>query len=1093
MVFSFLIFLIFFADIDLCAAKICDWENPAVVGRNKEPARCFFIPYDTVEAALKNDPAKSPFYKSLNGAWKFKWVRKPADRPHFFYKPNFDVSGWDDIEVPSNWELQGYGVLVYTDTDYPFPANPPYIPHEYNPVGSYKRFFTIPGNWQGRQVFLHLGGVKSAVYVYVNGREIGYSQGSKTPAEFNITGYLKEGQNSLALEVYRWSDGAYLEGQDYWKISGIERDVFLFSTPNVCIRDFFAGADLDENLRDGIFKLDVELKNLLPEKTGKYFVKVKLFGPGEEMAPVFDLNREINFKKRAGVLHSRFEKRLNNPLKWTAETPNLYSLIILLRDSSQKTIEVASHKIGFRKVEIKKGQLLVNGVPITIKGVNRHEHEPRTGRVVTEEYMQKDIQLMKQFNINAVRTSHYPNVPRWYELCDRYGLYVIDEANIESHGMGYDPNKALANNPEFQHAFLDRTISMVERDKNHPSIIIWSLGNESGDGVNFHATYRWIKQRDKSRPVQCEDAGLEFYTDIYCPMYRRIRQIQGYVDKKQKRPLILCEYAHAMGNSVGNLQDYWDVIESKDQLQGGFIWDWVDQGLQAYHLPENKDLPSATRGAFLKNRPPGPPKKLLISRSAAKTGQPGVDEPVVFFAYGGDFGPPGTPSDKNFCINGLISPDRKPHPHIYEVKKVYQYIKVKPVDLLKGKIEIINKYDFISLDNVKMSWTITAGSRNGPHSQEIVAANGEVKKLNTGPRSAGAFDLKLPEIEPLPGVEYFLNLSFTTIKESPLVPAGFEIAKEQFKLPVFKALPPLDPRKTGKLKIDNSPRFVKIKGKDFLLTVDKESGRLTSWVFRGVELLKSGPQLNFWRAPTDNDFGNDMQKRCRVWRDAGKNSKVEKVTVEKVSPYEINIHVSAVVPAGNSRYYTTYRVLGSGEIVVSSRFIPGSGKLPEIPRFGMTLTLPVDFDRISWFGRGPHESYWDRKSSAFVGFYSGRVIDQYHPYIRPQENGNKTDVRWVALTNEKGTGLMAVGLPFLSVCAHHFINDDFDPGLEKRNRHTYHVKKRNLVTLNLDYKQQGVGGDTSWGERARPHPEYRLPAAEYAYSFILRPAWAGSL
>ena len=1039
----------------IMAETVNDWENPAVVGRNKEAPRCFFIPYADIKTALQNDPVTSPFYQSLNGTWKFNWVRKPADRPVDFYKDDYDTTGWHDINVPGNWELQGYGVPIYTDTDYPFPANPPHIPHNYNPVGSYKRFFTIPGNWQGRQVFLHFAGVKSAMYVRLNGEEVGYSQGSKTPAEFNITRYLRKGRNSLSVEVYRWSDGAYLEDQDYWKISGIERDVFLYTTPNVYIRDFFAKADLDKNYRNGKFSLDVHIKNALPKKTGNYIVQISLYGQPGTNAPapthavgsskvfgsreslIFRLSQNVEIgKNEEKVLH--FKKLIRNPLKWTAETPNLYSLIIELKNNTTKTIEAVSHKIGFRKVEIKDGQLLVNGTAITVKGVNRHEHEPRTGRVVTEEYMLKDIRLMKQHNINAVRTSHYPNVPRWYELCDLYGLYVIDEANIESHGMGYDPDKALANQPEWQHAFLDRTISMVERDKNHPCIIIWSLGNESGEGVNFRATYNWIKKRDRSRPVQSEDAGLDNYTDIYCPMYKRIRHLLEYAEKKKDRPLILCEYAHAMGNSVGNLQDYWDVIESYKHLQGGFIWDWVDQGLLA------------------KN-----------------------EQGEEFFAYGGDFGPAGTPSDQNFCINGLVFPDRKIHPHIHEVKKVYQYIGVKPVDLLNGKIEITNKYDFINLDHVTMTWEVMA--------EEKEMARGNLSSLNIAPATAVEYQLPLPRIEARPGVEYFLNLSFVTKDKTPLLPTGHELAGEQFKFPLYRPVPKMNLRKTGKLKLKNRAKFIKVKGKNFTLYLDKEKGEITSWTYHGCEFIKSGPVPNFWRAPTDNDFGSGMQKRCRVWQKAGEKRKTDSVTVERLNAHEIRVHVAATIPAGNSKYYTTYRILGSGDIVIQNRFIPGSGKLPEIPRFGMTMILPVEFDHISWYGRGPHENYRDRKTSAFVGLYEGPVMDQYHPYIRPQENGNKTDVRWAALTNKQGMGILAVGMPRLSISAHHFFNNDFDEGLEKRNRHTYHVKKRDLVTLNLDYKQQGVGGDTSWGDRARPHPEYRLPAREYSYSFRLRP------
>ncbi len=1018
--------------------EVADWENPDVVGRNKEPGHVTYIPYADVPAALNNVPEQSLFYVSLNGLWKFNWVRKPADRPVDFYKDDFDVSQWDEINVPANWELQGYGVPIYTDVDYPFPANPPHIPHEYNPVGSYRRNFAVPDAWQGRQAFLHFGGVKSAMYVWVNGRAVGYSQGSKTPSEFNITSCLQDGENTLAVEVYRWSDGAYLEDQDYWKISGIERDVFLFSTPDVMIRDFFAVGNLDESYTDGRFEVTVKVSNCRKRAVEKHSVEIELFEQNSQ--PVFEhpLRKEIEFDE-SGKTEVKFSQFVENPMKWSAETPYLYSLVLSLLDDSGRTIETLGCKTGFRKVEIKEGQLLVNGFPIMIKGVNRHEHEPETGRVVSEEYMMRDIRLMKQFNINAVRTSHYPNVPRWYELCDQYGFYVIDEANIESHGMGYHPDRTLGNNPAWQKAHLERTVRMVERDKNHPSIIIWSLGNEAGDGVNFESTYAWIKKRDPSRPVQHEQAGIRSHTDIVCPMYRQIHHLEEFLRRGlENRPLILCEYAHAMGNSVGNLQDYWDYFEKHRELQGGFIWDWVDQGV----LDHN-------------------------------------EEGEEFWAYGGDFGPPGTPSEKNFCINGLVFPDRKLHPHIWEVKKVYQYIKVSPVDLKAGQVEILNTYDFTNLDIFEATWTVMEGG------EEI--AREKLPKMDIPPNQSQVVTLPLPKIQPEPGAEYFLELSFTLSEPTPLMAAGHEVAWEQFRLPVFKPAPQMEIKKFPQLSLREKDKLIEIKGMNFSITFDKRTGALSSLVFENTELLKSGPTPNFWRAPTDNDFGWDMPRRLKIWKDAGSERIVESIIGKRLSTREVQVDVVSSLPAGESKYSTTYRIFGSGDIIIKNRFIPGSTELPEMPRFGMKMTLPVEFDHISWFGRGPHENYSDRKTGSPIGVYSGEVMDLYHPYIRPQENGNRTDVRWIALSNEKGIGLLAVGMPLLSFSAHHFREEDFDPGLEKQQRHAFHVNKRDLVSLKLDYRQMGVGGDTSWGERARPHPEHRLPAKEYSYSFRLRP------
>jgi len=1015
-----------------------DWENPAVFGWNKEPAHCTYIPYADMKTALTNDPAQSPFYQSLNGTWKFNWVRKPADRPLDFYKDDYDASQWKDIVVPGNWELQGYGIPVYTNTDYPFPVNPPHIPHDYNPVGSYRRSFKVPESWEGRQAFLHFRGVKSAMYVWVNGKKVGYSQGSKTPAEFNITEYLGPGENTLAVEVYRWSDGAYLEDQDYWKISGIERDVFLFSTLNVMIRDFFVLGDLDDNYKDGELRVAVEVKNNLPRALMGYQVHLELFDADNKPAFGAPLAKEVSLDQlEEAEIH--FEQSIKEPKKWTAETPNLYSLALSLLDDSGKIIEVVGCKVGFRKVEIKEGQLLVNGVPILIKGVNSHDHDPVTGRYVTEELMIKDLQLMKKFNINAVRTSHYPKHPRWYELCDKYGLYIVDEANIESHGIGYDPDKTLGNNPEWKAAHLDRTIRMVERDKNHPSIIIWSLGNEAGDGVNFEATSAWIKRRDPSRPVQYERAGTRPHTDIVCPMYRTIHHLQEYLEKGlDGRPLIMCEYAHAMGNSVGNLKDYWDFFDQHKELQGGFVWDWVDQG--------------------------------LLKRT---------EEGEEFWAYGGDFGTPGTPSDLNFCINGLVFPDRKVHPHLWEVKKVYQYIKAKPLDLKAGKIEIQNRHDFTNLNKFGMSWTVMADDK------EI--AKGRLPGMDVKPHDLRVITLPLPGIEPEPGVEYFLSLSFRTKEEAPLIPRGYEVAWEQFKLPVFKAAAEVDSTEFPELLLEETEKSVQIKGQDFLVAFDKQRGEITSLVYKSTEFIRTGPVPNFWRAPTDNDFGSRMPERLAVWKEASDNRNVGKFKAKQINAREVQVEIVFILPAVDSKYYVTYTVFGSGDVIIENRFVPESKNLPEIPRMGMTMTLPTDFEIISWYGRGPHENYWDRKTGAPVGVYSGKVMDQYHPYIRPQENGNKTDVRWVALTNDRGLGLLAVGRPLLSVSANHFLMEDFDHGPEKQQRHTYHLRKRNLVTLNLDYKQMGVGGDTSWSDRARPHPEYTLYAKEYSYSIRLRP------
>jgi beta-galactosidase len=699
-------------------------------------------------------------------------------------------------------------------------------------------------------------------------------------------------------------------------------------------------------------------------------------------------------------------------------------------------LEVATAQVGFRNVEVRGGQLLVNGVPIYVKGVNRHEHDPVEAHVVSDELMLEDITLMKRLNINAVRTCHYPDAPRWYELCDRYGLYVIDEANIESHGVGYDPDTTLGNRPEWLPLHLDRTRRLVERDKNHPSVIIWSLGNEAGDGVNFQATYAWAKGRDPSRPVQYERAGLEPHTDIYVPMYPPISRLLAYAAKEMARPLIMCEYEHAMGNSEGNFQDYWDVILAHRQLQGGLIWDWVDQG---------------------------------IARQTADGRR--------YFAYGGDFGD--APTDGNFLCNGLVDPDRVPHPHAWEVKKVYQYVKTEALDWDARRFRIHNRYDFASLDGIDVAWRVEANGKP--------IASGTLPRLATPARSSADVTIDLPAIAPQPGVEYFLTLSYGTAGETPLIPRGFELGFDQLPIPVGAAAPPaLDRARLAHLDVSDGPRDVTVTGKRFAIVFDRATGTMRSWRYRGAELLVAGPVPDFWRGPTDNDYGNGMPTRCAVWRDAGARRTVDAVTAMRVSPSEVRVDVAATLSAGRSRHTTRYTVLGSGDVLVDVAFEPGEPGLPELPRFGMQLALPRAFDTITWLGRGPQESYADRKTGAAVGLYSGSVAAQFHPYIRPQETGYKTDVRWVALTSTSGgIGLLAVGLPLVSTAASNFLHSDFEYGPEKGQRHPVDMSPRDFVVLDVDLGQTGVGGDNSWG--ARTHDEYTLFARPYSYSFRLRP------
>ncbi|HKJ68642.1 MAG TPA: glycoside hydrolase family 2 TIM barrel-domain containing protein, partial [bacterium] len=714
-------------------SQVNDWENPEMIGQNKLEPHTYSVSYPDRAMALQGRRDASPFYQSLNGQWKFHWSPTPAERPVNFYQVAYDVRAWDEIRVPSNWELEGYGIPIYVNIQYPFGAgNPPYIPHDNNPVGSYRRTFTIPASWAEQPVILHFDGVQSAFYVWVNGEKAGFSKGSRTPAEFDITPYLQDGENFLAVEVYRWSDGSYLEDQDMWRLSGIFRDVYLFSPRQATMWDFWVRTTLDEDYRDAEFRADVTIRNFAGDSDFEGSVEAVLLDAQEH--EIFQSVRNDVSVASNGRQEVTFSRNMDNPVKWSAEQPYLYTLLLTLRNTADEVVETIPQQVGFRSVEITGGHLLVNGEYVLLKGVNRHEHHPDYGHYIPTESMIQDIKLMKQHNINAVRTSHYPDTPEWYDLCDNYGLYLVDEANIESHGMGYNPDRTLANKPEWKKAHMDRTRSMVERDKNHPSVIIWSLGNEAGDGENFEATSAWIHDRDPSRPVQYERAEQRPHTDIVCPMYASVERIIQYAESDPDRPLILCEYAHAMGNSVGNLSKYWNAMKQYPALQGGFIWDWVDQGL----------------------------------RKETENGQD-------FFAYGGDFGPPEIPSDDNFCMNGLVAADRTPHPGLAEVKYQYQYVETQPVDLQAGEIRIRNTYDFIALDFLQLFWEIRA--------EDQILREGTMRAPSLDPDESQIVSLpyELPVGEP--GKECLLTISYRLAERTLWAEAGHVVAYDQFKLP----------------------------------------------------------------------------------------------------------------------------------------------------------------------------------------------------------------------------------------------------------------------------------------------------------------------
>ncbi|MGF7137981.1 beta-galactosidase, LacZ type [Roseimarinus sediminis] len=1016
-----------------------DWENPEVFGINKEEARATSMVYPDEDMAYKNNYQASPFYLLLNGTWKFNWAPNPAQRPELFYQETYDVSHWDEIKVPSNWELEGYGVPIYTNIRYPFPKNPPFIAHDNNPVGSYRRTFTIDESWTGRKVFLHFKAGTSGMYVWVNGEKVGYSQVTKSPVEFDISPYVRLGENTLAVEVYRWTDGSYIEDQDFWRLSGIERDVYLYSTAQARIFDFFARPQLDANYKNAMLNTELLIRNYDDEKLEGASVKLNLFDASGRQ--VLSTNKQFTVDA-ASDQKIIISEKVKQPLLWSAETPHLYKLVLSLLDQDGDLIEATSTRIGFRSVELKNGQLLVNGQRIMVKGVNLHEHDDRTGHYVPQETIMKDLKVMKQFNINAIRTSHYPHAPELYELCDEYGFYVVDEANIETHDMGaefqawFRQSEHPAYRPEWDAAHLDRIVRLVERDKNHPSVIIWSLGNECGNGPVFFKAYDWIKKRDISRLVQFEQAGEKSNTDIVSPMYPSIRNMKEYASREQvDRPYIMCEYAHAMGNSTGNFKEYWDIIYASPNMQGGFIWDWVDQGL-------------------------------LTTDGNGRS----------FWGYGGDLGSGHLHNDANFCLNGLVFPDRTPHPGLYEVKKVYQNIRFTANTPVEGKITVANEYNFTSLGQFDFAWELLV--------------NGEVKKkgtfeTNLGPGKSREITLPLGAIDMSQNDEYLLNVYAYTRKATDLLPAGHELAREQFALNADAWFAKNEnSRASEKLEVKEDERSLTVSGDAFQVRFDKGWGGLTDYRYKGKRLLQSAPDPNFWRAPVDNDFGNNLSRSSNSWREAGHHKRMTGFESEQ-NDNQVKVTVNWELTDVNSQYSVVYTISRDGSVQVDASFKAGKEGLPEMPRFGMVMEVPAAFNNYTYYGRGPWENYSDRNYSSQLGIYQSKVADQYVPYIRPQENGNKTDVRWLSLSDSEGNGLMIKGKQALSVTALHNPVNDFDPGVSKKQRHTTDIYPRDQVFLYVDLLQRGVGGDDSWGRR--PHDQYRLLDKAYSYSYILSP------
>lgn len=1045
-----------------------DWQNPRLTGVNNLPPHASAVICPDAETARRIGPVcnaeriKSPWYRSLNGDWKYQYAANHTGRVPNFWEPAFDDSAWATIPVPSNVEIHGYGIPIYVNIPYPWPKpwEPPYVPEDdpNNTVNSYRHTFTVPEDWSGRRVLITFDGVNSMFYLWVNGQKVGLGKDSRTPVEFDITSYLKPGENLLAVENFRWCDGSYLEDQDFWRLSGIFRDVYLWSPPNLHLRDFEVSTGLDGEYRNAELKVAVELENHTGAETAVTVQADLLDAAGNT---VTTSSSALNVPPD-GAAKGMLTAPVADPLKWSAETPHLYKVVLSLKDAAGNTVEAVAVNTGFRKVEIRDGDLLVNGKRILIKGVNRHETDPDLGQAVTVEGMVKDILVMKRHNVNAVRTCHYPDQPAWYDLCDQYGLYLVDEANIESHGMGYG-RQSLANPPEWLDAHMDRTVRMVERDKNHPSVIIWSLGNEAGNGPNFMATYDWIKQRDPGRPVHYERAGLDRNTDIFCPMYSKPALLADYANGNavdggwgeafnlaagapRTKPLILCEYAHAMGNSSGNMWLYWDLIYSKPHLQGGFIWDWVDQALRA---------PVALK----------PPR---IHRAP----QPG--EPT-FWAFGGDYGPPDTPSDQNFLCNGLVSPDREPHPGLLQVKHIYQYAHCKPVDLAARIVEVKNWYDFTVLNEIaELHWQLTGDGR--------VLQEGRMPCPAIAPGATAQVTIPLQTFQAEPGAEYFLDLSFRLINEQRWAPKDHELAWDQFKLPDHAPAAVVTPDALAVLSVAEDDAGATVTGGNFAVRFDKAAGTLASLTLAGMELIESPLRPDFWRAPIDNDRGRNMDSTQGVWKTAHEDARVREFKVDASDPQRVAVTVTHSLPKADVRWTTIYTVLGSGEVLVEASFIPKKTDLPQLPRLGMQMVMPAGFDRITWLGRGPQETYIDRMD-ARVGRYSGAVRDQFcYDYAEPGESGNKVDVRWAALQNGNGAGLLVIADPaqLLSVNAMHHTADDLQAA-----EHPFELPQRDFVVLNVDWKQQGVGGDDSWG--AWPHEGYLIPCKAESYRFRLRP------
>lgn len=1004
-----------------------EWKDPVVNEVNRSPMHTSYFAYQNEHSALKGCKEASQNFMSLNGIRKFLWVKDADKRPMNFYKISYDDKSWDNMQVPGLWALNGYGDPVYVNYGYPwrnqFAGEPPAIPVADNQVGSYRKEIIIPADWKGKEIFAHFGAVSSNMYLWVNGQFVGYSEDSKLEAEFNLSRYLKPGKNLIAFQVFRWCDGSYLEDQDFLRLAGVGRDCYLYVRNKKYIQDIRVTPDLDAQYLNATLHVAMNLK-------GGGTVDLKLLDP---------LGKEIvaTSVKGTGQIQTRME--VANPGKWSAENPILYTLIATLKDKGD-VVEVIPVNVGFRKIELKNAQILVNGQPVLFKGVNRHEMDPDNGYYLSPQRMIQDIKIMKAFNINAVRTSHYPNDNLWYDLCDRYGLYVVAEANVESHGIG--GHKTLARNPLFAKAHLERNQRNVQRSYNHPSIIFWSLGNEAGFGANFEACYTWIKNEDKTRAVQYEQAKINEFTDIFCPMYQDYEGNREYCEGDIDKPLIQCEYTHAMGNSLGGFKEYWDLIRKYPKYQGGFIWDFVDQSLR------------------WKNK-----------------------EGVSFYAYGGDWNPYDA-SDNNFMDNGLINPDRQPNPHMYEVGYFYQSIWVTPVDLPNGAINVYNENFFRNLDDYYLEWELQADG-------EIVR-KGMVGKLNVAPQQTATVQLGYTMDDICQDKELLLNIMFKLKKAESLLPAGHVVAKKQLTILPYKTpdlaisnMPNSNIKVCAPTVIENDVNYLIVEGEHFRLDFDKHDGYLCKYEINGRQLLNEGSKLtpNFWRAPTDNDLGAGLQKKYAAWKNTGiyLNELEQKVENDLVI-----VNSEYTMEAVKAKLYLTYTINNCGAVKITQKMtVDQSATVSDLFRFGMQVQICEELEQVSYYGRGPIENYSDRNNSTWLGKYRQTVSDQFYSYIRPQENGTRTDIRWWKLMDKGGNGLKLIADAPCSVSALHYSIEVLDDGERKEQRHSEFLPCVDYINLCIDKVQMGVGGVNSWG--ALPLKDYRLPYQDYEFSFLLQP------